>query len=103
MAADPSRWTYTPAEVAEHLGIAAQTVREMCREGQLRTVKFGKLYLIPRAEIQRLTGEALASHDDTSLESGQRQEKVRAARRLAEEIAARQAELERVLAELEEN
>jgi excisionase family DNA binding protein len=68
MASQPAeqRWTYTPDEVASRLGVSAQLVREQCRDGHIRTIKMGRLYLVPRAEVARLTGEDPAPHENDS-------------------------------------
>jgi excisionase family DNA binding protein len=39
-------------------GISADTVRRWCKRGFLRSIKVGRLRLIPRAELERLLAEA---------------------------------------------
>lgn len=104
MAALQDRLAFTCEELGELLGVAAQTVREKCRDGSIRTVQgFGRRHLIPRSEVERLTGERLGLADSVAVvESRQeRAEKVRAIRQAADGLAQQLTELRRQIASLE--
>ena len=45
------------AQVAQILGCHENTVRRRVRDGTLRSVRFGRLVLIPRSEVDRLVGD----------------------------------------------
>lgn len=76
------RWTYTASEVADRIGISAQTVREMCRSGRIRTVPFGRLRLIPVSEVQRILGEPVPGHEMPDTGRAEREENERLRREL---------------------
>lgn len=42
---------FAPEQAAQVWGISAQKVRDMCRKGEIKCVKLGVLWRIPRAEI----------------------------------------------------
>jgi excisionase family DNA binding protein len=48
------RRTYTVLEVAEILGIGRNTAYEICRTGELPTIRIGGRVLVPRAVIDEL-------------------------------------------------
>lgn len=56
-----------PSEVAELTGLAAYTVRRMCHQGRLRSVRVSDRgdVLIPRAELDRWLAEAGAVESAT--------------------------------------
>ncbi len=45
---------YSPAETARVLGLCATTVRMMLKDGRIRGVRFGRLWKVSQAEIERL-------------------------------------------------
>ena len=47
---------YTPAEVAQMLGVTSSKVRNWIKSGYLHGVRMGKLWMVPQAEIKRLSG-----------------------------------------------
>ncbi len=47
----------TVSEVAEALSASSQTIRNWIRGDQLRAVRIGNRFLIPRAEVERLRGD----------------------------------------------
>lgn len=47
---------YTTAEAMSELRLTAETIRRYIREERLTAVRFGRKYLIPYTEIQRLMG-----------------------------------------------
>lgn len=49
---------YRIAEAAERLGTSNRTVRDAIRNGRLKAHRLGRIFLIPRDEIDRLTGDA---------------------------------------------
>ena len=79
----PEHLTYTPAECARVLGVTAQSVRDQIREGNVRAISWGGRYLVPKAELERLTGEALTGADAGS---ARRADLVQEARGLLSEI-----------------
>jgi excisionase family DNA binding protein len=52
------RRTYTVLEVAEILGIGRNTAYEVCRNGEIPTIRVGGRVLIPRSAIDELLGGA---------------------------------------------
>ena len=50
----------TVGEVAEHFRISSETVRALIRRGEIRAVRIGHVFRIPREEIARLLGEKKA-------------------------------------------
>ena len=48
------RQTYTVTEVAKILGIGRNTAYEICRNGEIPTIKIGGRVLVPRTAIEDL-------------------------------------------------
>src|SRR3954464_13073241 len=48
-------------EIAKRLKLHVRTVRNYVREGRLKGVRIGKQYRIARADLESLTGRALAA------------------------------------------
>ena len=53
MTSDVQRQTYTVAEVAKILGIGRNTAYEVCRNGEIPTIRLGGRILIPCAALAR--------------------------------------------------
>ena len=51
---DIRRRTYTVLEVAEILGIGRNTAYEICRTGEIPTIRIGGRVLVPRTAIDEL-------------------------------------------------
>ena len=47
---------YTPTELAEMLGINSNRIRKWIKDGHLRANRMGRSWLIPQAEVRRLSG-----------------------------------------------
>ncbi len=45
---------YTVAEAARTLGMCEATVRTMVKDGRIRAIRFGRLWRISQAEMERL-------------------------------------------------
>ncbi len=58
MSSDVKRQTYTVTEVAKILGIGRNTAYEVCRNGEIPTIRVGGRILIPRAVIDDLLESA---------------------------------------------
>lgn len=54
MASDVRRQTYTVAEVAKILGIGRNTAYEVCRSGEIPTIRIGGRILVPCAALHEL-------------------------------------------------
>lgn len=54
----PERRAWKPREVAAMTGLAYGTVLELIREGKLRAVQVGQLYIVPAVEVDRLLAAA---------------------------------------------
>jgi excisionase family DNA binding protein len=54
MTSDVQRQTYTVAEVAKILGIGRNTAYEVCRNGEIPTIRLGGRILIPCAALHEL-------------------------------------------------
>lgn len=53
------RLSYRLVEASKMLGVAKSTLHDMLRRGELRSVRLGRVVLIPRAELDRLlSGES---------------------------------------------
>lgn len=52
------RRTYTVVEVATILGIGRNTAYEVCRSGEIPTIKVGGRILVPRNVIDEMVGGA---------------------------------------------
>ena len=50
----------TASQAAEGLNASSQTIRNWIRAGQLRAVRIGNRFLIPRAEVERMRGSGSA-------------------------------------------
>lgn len=99
------RLAFSAEEVAELMGVGAQTVREKCRDGSIRTIDgFGRRHLIPRSEVERLTGERLGLADTVAVVESRREQrqKVRTLRQTADGLAQQLADLRRQIAALDE-
>jgi len=55
----------TVSQVAEALSASSQTIRNWIRAEQLRGVRIGNRFLIPRAEVERLRGAVAASRGES--------------------------------------
>jgi excisionase family DNA binding protein len=53
------RLAYRVAEVAEMTGIPRRTIYDLVRDRKLKATRIGKLVLIPKSEVERIT-QALA-------------------------------------------
>lgn len=51
----------TTQQVASHMGVTKQTVRNMCESGQLRAVRIGKVWRINRAAFEATYGQVTES------------------------------------------
>ena len=58
MSNDVERKTYTVVEVAKILGIGRNTAYEVCRNGEIPTIKIGGRILVPRKAIDELLSGA---------------------------------------------
>lgn len=54
----PERRAWKPREVAAMTGLAYGTVLELIRDGKLRAVQVGQLYIVPAVEVDRLLAAA---------------------------------------------
>lgn len=61
MTASPDRLAFSPNEVAEMTGLNPRTVRDLCERHEIDATKAGAQWLIPRREVERLTGDDLSS------------------------------------------
>ena len=50
------RQTISVPELASLLGIAPKTAFSACHRGEIRSIKVGKLRLVPLSEVERLLG-----------------------------------------------
>lgn len=48
----------TVEQMAEMLGLSTNTVRSLCRNGQIPAVHIGRRWYVPRAKLDELTGVA---------------------------------------------
>jgi len=48
----------TVEQMADILGLAQNTVRSLCRNGQIPAVHIGRRWYVPRAKLDELTGVA---------------------------------------------
>lgn len=60
----------TPEEVAALLRSSPETIRRMCRVGLIDGVKFGKKWLIPPDEVERLLREGAPASKPVELAGG---------------------------------
>jgi len=56
---------YTIPEFAREIGLSRSQVFRIVKKGEIRAQRFGKLYLIPKDELNRLTGDASQSDRDS--------------------------------------
>lgn len=49
---------FTVEQMAEMLGLSTNTVRSLCRNGQVPAVHIGRRWYVPRAKLDELTGVA---------------------------------------------
>lgn len=61
---DQFRRPFTPETLAERWECSAETIRLMCRNGQLASFKVGKMYRIPAASVD--------AHESTKVEPAPR-------------------------------
>jgi excisionase family DNA binding protein len=54
---------YTPLELATRIDVKETTVRAWAREGQIKAVRFGKAWRIPRVEFDRIIREGVRTED----------------------------------------
>ena len=54
--AQPERLTYRIRELADSLGVCPRTLRARIKALDIRTVRFGRLVLVPAEEIPKLLG-----------------------------------------------
>jgi excisionase family DNA binding protein len=50
----PERLTYRAAELAKLLGVSRTMIHDSCARGWIKSVRLGRVVLIPRAEVDRL-------------------------------------------------
>ena len=55
-AASPDR--FTVEQMAEMLGLSTNTVRSLCRNGQIPAVHIGRRWYVPRAKLNEFLGVA---------------------------------------------
>jgi len=55
----------TVSQVAEALSASSQTIRNWIRADQLRGVRIGNRFLIPRGEVDRLRGDVSATRGES--------------------------------------
>ena len=58
--------TLSPVQLAQLLGFSRQHITNACRTGQIKAVRLGFLWLIPRPEAQRLMGTGLVAAATTA-------------------------------------
>lgn len=58
---EPTILCWTVPEAAESLRLSENLLREMVRSGQVRTIRWQSLTLIPTVELHRLVDEALTN------------------------------------------
>lgn len=56
-ALEAGRLAYSPAEAANSIGVARQTIYNLMQRGELRSVKIGRSRRIPASEVERLASE----------------------------------------------
>jgi excisionase family DNA binding protein len=59
----------TVSQVAEALSASSQTIRNWIRAEQLRGVRIGSRFLIPRAEVDRLRGDVSVTRGESPWDS----------------------------------
>lgn len=91
----PVRLFYSTVEAGQLLGRSDEAVRQMIRRGDLHVERSGRNYRIPRVELERLGGAKLGPGRE-DLDSK------RAQRELIRQIRIKQAEIDILLAQLEE-
>jgi excisionase family DNA binding protein len=60
---------YSPETLARHWGCSSETIRQMCRRGDLAYFRLGKLIRIPANEVDRIecqTGDSSSTEDNTA-------------------------------------
>jgi excisionase family DNA binding protein len=58
----------TASQAAEALSASSQTIRNWIRAEQLRAVRIGNRFLIPRSEVERMRGNALMPEGESPWE-----------------------------------
>ncbi|MCR8455734.1 MAG: helix-turn-helix domain-containing protein [Candidatus Korarchaeota archaeon] len=48
---------YRTSEVAELLNISVSTVKKLVKQGKLRAVRVGKLWIVPESEVRRILSD----------------------------------------------
>ncbi len=59
---------YTPDELARALKVSGETVRARLRRGEIKGLRFGRVWRVPRDEAERLLGAAALAALDQELE-----------------------------------
>jgi excisionase family DNA binding protein len=83
---------YSPASLAEHWGCSSETVRQMCRRGDLSYFRLGKLIRIPANEVERvecLTTDLSGTEGNGALPTGIPASELRLARLYPKEAEPR--------------
>lgn len=55
----------TASQAAEELSASSQTIRNWIRADQLRAVRIGNRFLIPRSEVERMRGNLSVPHGES--------------------------------------
>ncbi len=53
-------------EAARILGVGRSTIYEAARRGEIRTIRIGKLLLVPRRALEELLGGAVSSQPEAT-------------------------------------
>lgn len=85
----------TTAEFAERYGLPESSVRDRCRRGEIKTVRWGRKYMIPLAAAAEFMGEQAPQHEETDEERRLRVENAR----LRSELRRIQGDIDRLLAD----
>jgi excisionase family DNA binding protein len=56
-----TRRAISPAELAHQLGVSTASTLRGCRDGRIRCVRFGRRFLIPIGEVDRLLAAATSA------------------------------------------
>ncbi|OQA51993.1 MAG: Helix-turn-helix domain protein [candidate division WS2 bacterium ADurb.Bin280] len=60
---------YTIPEFANEIGLSRSQVFRIVKKGEIKAQRFGKLYLIPKEELDHLTGD-VTQNDRDSIKDG---------------------------------
>lgn len=58
----------TVSQAADTLSASSQTIRNWIRAEQLRAIRIGNRFLIPRSEVDRMRGDSSPSHGESPWE-----------------------------------